>query len=589
MSVPPCTIVAFIIQFFEDVYYLYFSEKLLYTFLYVSATGEEGDFLKSSTIGRYIARQQRILYSSIISAVFLLTALVLFLSTRYRIENTAREQQTLVIHYMDQFFDTYRQRSIIYDQNQEIRNLLRYAADSRKQGNQGIESDLDLPSDVSLYVNGSFIYPGAEDSGFLAEELDSIDRETLLYQKGQLYYLVPYYNFTQSRQLGLICYKIIPRVLAEYCSGNIPLQLSFRLSDSRGNVFYQTENIHEDFSEYTFTTENFPFSGIIYMDSRSYYYSNLAFLAILLLGCAAGMVLSIYFSRSLSKKIVAPINQIVISLKRNQEGELTYVPVPTSNLQEIDQISSAYEEMLFRIRHLVEQNHKQNLLKAESELKVLQEKINPHFLFNTLELISSQAIMEDADKTAQLAQKLGSLFRYSLRMPDIIYLKQEIQYARDYLFLQNVRYNNRIRYHIEMSELLSQFLIPKLTLQPVLENCFKHGFKDETDRDHEIQITVHSVGESVFIAIEDNGSGISGEKAEELNKSIAMDLNDFSHFIQRGDHIGLRNVNARLCSYYEISNALTLHPLQPRGTRVSICLPCGPRSEKGSEPSCIEY
>lgn len=545
--------------------------------------------MKSSSIGRYIARQQRILYSSIISSVFLLTALVLFLSTRYRIENTAKEQQALVVHYMDQFFDTYRQRSVIYDQNQAIRNLLRYAADSEDQEYPDIESELNLPSDVGLYVNGAFIYPAAEDYGLPSGKLDSVDRETLLYQDGQLYYLVPYYNFTQSRQLGLICYKILPKVLTDYCSGNIPSQLAFCLSDSQGNVFYQTENTNGNFSEYDFATENFPFSGIVYVDSKSYYYSNLAFLIILFLGCTVGMILSIYFSRRLSKKIVAPINQIVISLKRNQEGELTYVPVPPSNLQEIDQISSAYEEMLFRIRHLVEQNHKQNLLKAESELKVLQEKINPHFLFNTLELISSQAIMEDADKTAQLAQKLGALFRYSLRMPDIIYLKQEIQYARDYLFLQNVRYNNRIQYHIEMPEILSQFLIPKLTLQPILENCFKHGFKDETDRDHEIRITVHPGGESVFIAVEDNGSGISVEKAEELNRSITMDLNDFSHFIQRGDHIGLRNVNARLCSYYEISNALTLQPLYPCGTRVSICLPGVSILKKGSEPSCIEF
>ena len=545
--------------------------------------------MKSSSIGQYIARQQRLLYTSIISAIFLLTALVLFLSTRYRIENTALDNQEQVNRYMDQFFDTYRQRSLTYNQNQAIRNCLRYAVDFLEKEHPDIQSDLSLPSDVCLYVNGALVYPFAGSNALSSQTLRSIDRETLVYQDA-LYYLVPYYNFTQTRQLGLLCYKILPRTLTDYCVSSIPSQLAFCLFDSQGNAFYQTENISKDYSRYDFTSRDLLFSGSVYMDSKGYYYSSLLFLGILFMGCAAGMVLSIYFSRRLSQKIVSPINQIVISLRHNQEGELTYIPIPPSNLQEIDQISSAYEEMLSRIRHLVEQNQKQNLLKAESELKVLQERINPHFLFNTLELISSQAIMEDADKTAQLAQKLGSLFRYSLRMPDIIYLKQEIQYARDYLFLQNVRYNDRIHYQIEMPDTLSQFLIPKLTLQPILENCFKHGFADETDRDHEIHITIHPGADSIFIVVEDNGCGVSEEEAGELNRSIALDLNDFSHFIQRGSHIGLRNVNARLCSYYEITAALTLGPAQPCGTRVSICLPYTPTKKNGgSETSCIEF
>lgn len=545
--------------------------------------------MKNSSIGQYIIRQQRLLYTSIISSIFLLTAVVLVLSTRHRIESAADNNTDQVIRYMNQFFDTYRQRSLSYNQNQAIRNLLRYAVDISENEGPAIESDLVLPSDVCLYVSGELVYPATGESSLSPQTLRSVDRETLLFQD-TLYYLVPYYNFTQTRQLGLICYRILPTALAEYCMGSIPSQLSFRLLDSRGNVFYQVGNVSENFSQYSFSSRDALFSGTVYLDSKSYYSTILFFLGILLMVCGAGMALSVYFSRRLSKRIVSPINQIVISLKYNQEGELTYIPIPPSHLREIDQISSTYEEMLCRIRHLVEQNHKQNLLKVESELKVLQERINPHFLFNTLELISSQAIMEDADKTAQLAQKLGALFRYSLRMPDIIYLKQEIQYARDYLFLQNVRYNDRIHYHIEMPDILSLFLIPKLTLQPILENCFKHGFADETDRDHEISVTVRQKTDSVFITIKDNGRGISREAAQDLNRSIALDINDFSHFIQRGSHIGLRNVNARLCSYYEITAALSLGPAEPRGTCAAICLPCiSTKINKGSEPPCTEF
>lgn len=528
--------------------------------------------MKISSIGQYITRQQRHLYISIISGIFFLTAVVLLFSTRYRLENTALENQYQVIRCMNQFFQTFQTRNEEYNQNQTIRNLLRYAADTIEGEPARIGSDFVLPSDVSLYVDGNLIYPADAESVLSATILRTVDTETLIYDDS-LYYLVPYYNFTQSQQLGLLCYRILPRILADYCIRTIASQLRFCLYDSCGTIFYQTENSSEMLSDHSFFPEDSIFSGTIFIDARKEYKSNLLFLGILLIGCSTGVGLSIYFSKRVSERIVYPINQIILSLKHNQEGELTYMPTPPSNLRELNQISSAYEEMLYRIRHLVEQNHKQNLLKAESELKVLQERINPHFLFNTLELISSQAILEDADKTSLLAQKLGSLFRYSLRMPDIIYLRQEIQYAKDYLFLQNVRYNEMIQYRIDMPDTLSQFLIPKLTLQPILENCFKHGFADETDSRHQIQMTVCTVGNCIQMSVQDNGHGITTETAEKFNQTMALDQKDFSHFVKRGENIGLRNVNARLCSYYCIPVAVTLQPSQPSGTYVAITLP----------------
>lgn len=523
-------------------------------------------------------QKQRLLYTTVISIIFILTAAFLLLSTRYRVDAIISENQDTVSRYIQQFFDQYRQRTENYNQNQTIRNMLRYAVDTADEISYKIDPGFNLPSDVSLYTNGRQIYPSKSEPALSEEILEHVTEETLIYTDA-LYYLVPYYNFTQTKQLGLLCYEIFSRSLTDFCLSNIPSQLVFTLYDSKGNAFYQSENISLQLSSHHFTSQNYLFSGLVYVDSDSYYQPAVVSLVILFLVCLVGIFISSYFFRRLAQRIVFPINQLSLAIRHSQSGELTYTPAPPSNLIEIDQISYAYKEMLDHIRLLMEQNHKQNLLKAESELKVLQEKINPHFLFNTLELISSQAILEDADKTAQMAQKLGSLFRYSLRMPDILYLKQELQYIRDYLFLQNVRFNDRIFYEIYSTPDLEQFLLPKLTLQPILENCFKHGFANETNKNHHIEIQVSREGDFVVIHVHDDGHGIETAQSARLNQDMELDLHDFAHFVQRGEHIGLRNVNARLCSYYKIPTALTLSPSPLGGTNVTIQLPFLPNSE----------
>lgn len=528
--------------------------------------------MKTSTISQYITRRQQRLYGVIISGIFLLTAAMLLLSTYYRIEHNVAREQRDVVYYTEQFFASYQGRNDSYNQNQAIRNLLRYAADNPDVDAGTTVFGLNLPSDVAFYAEGKLVYTAGQESGFPSRFSQEIDRETLVYTDA-LYYLVPYYNFTQSRQLGLVCYRIQPINLADYFSATPVAQNPFALYDSQGSSFYQTNGDITGLSGYSFDSPEQLFGGMVYIDLHGYYNSSILFLFILFLGCAAGILCNNYFARRLARQIAGPLNQFIASLKHNQQGELSYMPVAVSDLEEINQLSAAYEEMLYKIRLLVEQNQKQNLLKAESELKVLQERINPHFLFNTLELISSQAILEDADDTARMAQKLGALFRYSLRMPDIIYLSQEIQYARDYLFLQNVRYNNRIHYQIDVPEKFAQFLIPKLTLQPVLENCFKHGFSDGTDCDHQIRILAEIQDSFLVLTVWDDGCGIPPDHVRALKEDMARDVSDFSHFIDRNEHIGLRNVNARLCSYYAVGAAVDLAPGSAGGTEVTIRLP----------------
>lgn len=309
--------------------------------------------------------------------------------------------------------------------------------------------------------------------------------------------------------------------------------------------------------------------------------SILAFLACLLPIGLFVLAINYWLAKRLSEKLAKPILVLISSIRQNEMGNLNYIQICGSELEEIETLSNSYRSMMTRINELMEKNQKDNLLRIENQLDALQEKINPHFLFNTLELISSQAILEDAERTAMLIQKLGVLFRYSLRAPDIIPLHREIQYARDYLHLQNALFNGLITCSYEISSQTENLLLPKLTLQPLLENCFRHGFRDWAGRPCRLRLTAQVRREELLITVEDDGIGIPPEQKAEMEETWKKDRENFACFVNRGNHIGLRNVNARLCLHYHVEQALWIGRSELGGARILIRLPCAVLREGG--------
>ena len=544
--------------------------------------------LKTKSIHQYILHYQRTQFIITVTLIFLLTAFVLLFSVRNHAESKAKENGQFIKNYISSFFEDYDSRSLYYNQDQNIRNLLRYAADnSEHQTSQQLASEIKLPSDVSLYSAGNLVYPQIDSApNFSVDVLSDTRNNILLVQEDELYYFCPYFNFTQTKALGLLCYRIPYANFQKYVEKTIPSDLVFSLFDSTGNLFYSNTSPSKSLSKISIDSSEL-YSCNVYYNLQNEY-SFVAFLLLLLLiVCSFSLIIGIAYCSRIAYKISAPINRLVASIENNQSGELmTAGSLPSSQLDEIDRLATAYEDLLLRIQNLITQNHKENVLRMESQLSVLQERINPHFLFNTLELISSQAILEDADKTAVLTQKLGALFRYSLRVPDIITLKQELQYTYDYLYLQNVRFNELITSEFDVDTIPPDFLIPKLTLQPILENCFKHGFDSTSDEPHTIRICADIKEDTLIIKIIDDGCGISIEDAQRINANLLADKQNFAHFVRRGEHIGLRNVNVRLCLRFQIDQALFIAPANPIGTEITVRLPLQ-ASDKEKETDSI--
>lgn len=202
-----------------------------------------------------------------------------------------------------------------------------------------------------------------------------------------------------------------------------------------------------------------------------------------------------------------------------------------------------------------------------SELKALQSQINPHFLFNVLNSISSLALVEKAPKTQEVIYNLSNLLRYTLRKVNkIVTLEEAINYIDSYLKLQKVRYADRLQYEINISEETKTINIPFMILQPFVENAIVHGLEKKEEGGF-IKIYEENLGSHVALCIEDNGTGITKDKLD----TILDDLK--SKETSSSDRIGINNVNRRMYHHYGEEYDIDIISHIRKGTIVKITIP----------------
>lgn len=191
----------------------------------------------------------------------------------------------------------------------------------------------------------------------------------------------------------------------------------------------------------------------------------------------------------------------------------------------------------------------QNTVK-ELKLKTAYAQINPHFLFNTLNIISQMAMMEEADHTLELMDATTSLLRYNLDcMSEVVMLQEEVENLRRYVFIQKKRFGSRIDFNINMAEELSTIMIPSLILQPLVENAIIHGLKDTTTGG-EIGVSIYTDNNQLCIDVNDNGIGFSPQLLENFLEENTIE--------QKSKGIGLCGVKTRLELYYNRKDIISL-------------------------------
>ena len=299
-------------------------------------------------------------------------------------------------------------------------------------------------------------------------------------------------------------------------------------------------------------------------------------LAVALAAAALGVI------RLLSRNVVRPMLRMAAQTRQFEAGDFSGEDIHASSGDEIGQLANAFNHMKHAledyIHTLQERNrmalalHEQEMAQAELEqnlyrtrLDMLKSQVNPHFLFNTLNMISCMARLEDAQTTDRMILSLSNLFRYNLRTQEQeVYLEQELEALDDYIYIQQMRFDSRVAYRRLIRVDAANVRIPSFTLQPVVENAFAHGLS-HLEQGGRITLRIWRRGSDVIVSVADNGRGMTAEELEALNRKLRDGQ-------QTGSGIGLGNICRRVEMMYP-DGAYRIYSKPGRGTVIQFTIP----------------
>lgn len=268
-----------------------------------------------------------------------------------------------------------------------------------------------------------------------------------------------------------------------------------------------------------------------------------------------------------SKKITQLIERMMYQMKKVEAGQLD-VKVDSNANNELDDLSHSFNHMVRKVHQLMDEIVAVEHNKNEMELEVLHAQINPHFLYNTLNTIRWMAKIKGEDSISDALVALVKLLRVSISFgKNMIYLQEEIAYIENYLLIQRLRFNQLFEVSYDIQEQHQLIEIPKLILQPIVENSLIYGIDEAEEREELIRIHIftRNAGEDVEIVIQDNGDGIDEEVLHNIFKE-EKDINRFSK-------VGLNNVNQRIKVYLGQAYGLQIVSEKGMGTTVVIRVP----------------
>lgn len=279
-------------------------------------------------------------------------------------------------------------------------------------------------------------------------------------------------------------------------------------------------------------------------------------------------LLALLLSRLLTRLIVQPINKMSESLERFSKGDFS-VRLPENRKDEIGQMGSVFNQTISKVNYLLNEVSRAQLLEKEMEFKALQAQINPHFLYNTFDTINWMARKEGKENICNMITAIGNLMRISIsNHENIITIENELKYVRDYLYIQQVRYRDRITASFSVDQRVIHQKIPKLTLQPLVENAVVHGIEGRRGKG-EIHISCEKSGNDVLMVVKDTGVGISESILPKLLENLPMLENDKKSHTS----LGLFAVNERIKYLYGDGYGLRLLSGENQGTTVEIRFP----------------
>lgn len=282
-------------------------------------------------------------------------------------------------------------------------------------------------------------------------------------------------------------------------------------------------------------------------------------------------VAAILLSFVIPNSIVRPIRHLNHVTNQVAEGNLA-VRADVAGSSEVKKLGNSLNSMIEKIDNLLLAAVKDEKNLREAELELLQAQINPHFLYNTLDTIIWLTESGKQDRVVEIVSALSDFFRTSLNHGDGMFtLREEERHIRSYLQIQQVRYRDILEYEIHFPDKLMGAMIPKITLQPIVENALYHGIKNRRGMGR-ITIGAEDVNGDVFISVSDNGIGMTEERLHEINTLLERTY-DSESTGPKHDSYGLYNVNERIKLKFGINYGVSIFSKSGEGTCVQVKIP----------------
>ena len=257
-----------------------------------------------------------------------------------------------------------------------------------------------------------------------------------------------------------------------------------------------------------------------------------------------------------------------LSQQMVKAGDGNFSPVSgIGGSREISDLADSYNDMVRHIDRLIRQNYLSEINEKTSRLAALEAQLNPHFLYNTLQAIATEALVNDQPQIYDMITSLAANLRYSIKGGDLVSLQSEITYVKNYVLLQKTRLEDRLQVSFDVDESLLQAMIPKISIQILVENAILHGMGTETDS---ITIAIQVLRHDKYLCaiVSDNGCGIPADQLQQMKASFQ----NFLHPDSAGK-IGLANLNSRLHLLYEEDATLEIQSIESEGTRITMLIP----------------
>ena len=269
------------------------------------------------------------------------------------------------------------------------------------------------------------------------------------------------------------------------------------------------------------------------------------------------------------KGMLKQFYSILKGIRRVQKGDLE-VRVDESGRDEMAELGSQLNKMLDRIRNLMDENIKREVLVKNSEIRSLQNQINAHFIYNVLESVKIMAEIDEEYEISDAITALGKMLRYSMKwVSGNVILSEELEYIRNYLKLMNLRYDFEVILSVNIPEELMDQEIPKMSLQPIVENAVLHGI-EPVMTDTTVYIKARQEGSEFIVEVTDSGRGMTEDELKHVEEGIRGEVETAGG---KGNGIGLKNVEDRIRLSFGKEYGLSIYSEYGKYTKVSVRLP----------------